>query len=48
MEYPHLKKHSWGQQMPARGYFCCGTGNVTAEYIANQADSPEDDFKVDG
>ena len=52
MELPHLKKHYWGQHMWARGYFCCSTGNVTdeivAEYIANQADNRDDDFKVEG
>ena len=40
MEFPHLKKHYWGQHMWAREYFCCSTGNVTdeivAEYIAKQ------------
>jgi putative transposase len=52
MEYPHVKKRYWGQHMWARGYFCCSTGNVTdemiAEYIANQADNRDDDFKVEG
>ena len=52
MEFPHLKKHYWGQHMRARGYFCRGTGNVTdeivAEYIANQTDNRDDDFKVEG
>ena len=52
MEFPHLKKHYWGQHMWARGYFCCSTGNVTdeivAEYIANQTDNRDDDFKVEG
>ena len=52
MEFPHMKKHYWGQHMWARGYFCCSTGNVTdeivAEYIANQTDNRDDDFKVEG
>ena len=52
LEFPHIKKHYWGQHMWARGYFCCSTGNVTdeiiAEYIANQQDDRNDDFKVDG
>jgi putative transposase len=52
LEFPHIKKHYWGQHMWARGYFCCSTGNVTdeiiAEYIANQNDDRDDDFKVDG
>jgi putative transposase len=47
-----LKKHYWGQHMWERGYFCCSTGNVTdeviAEYIAHQQDDRDDDFKVDG
>jgi putative transposase len=52
LEFPHIKKHYWGQHMWARGYFCCSTGNVTdeiiAEYIAHQQDDRDDDFKVDG
>ena len=52
MEFRHLKKHYWGQHMWARGYFCCSTGNVTdeivAEYIANQTNDRDDDFKVEG
>ena len=52
LEYPHIKKHYWGQHMWARGYFCCSTGNVTdeiiAQYIAHQTDDRDDDFKVDG
>ena len=51
-EFPHSKKHYWGQHMWARGYFCCSTGNVTdeiiAEYIAHQQDDRDDDFRVDG
>ena len=38
--------------MRARGYLCCSTGNVTdeivAEYIANQTENRDDDFKVEG
>jgi len=52
LEFPHIKKHYWGQHMWARGYFCCSTGNITdemiAEYIANQNENRDDDFKVDG
>ena len=52
LEFTHIKRHYWGQHMWARGYFCCSTGNVTdeiiAEYIANQQDDRNDDFKVDG
>jgi putative transposase len=52
LEFPHSKKHHRGQHMWARGYFCCSTGNVTdeiiAEYIKNQQDDRDDDFRVDG
>jgi len=48
LEFPHIKKHYWGQHMWARGYFCCSTGNVTDENIAHQQDDRDDDFKVDG
>lgn len=52
MEFTHIKKQYWGQHMWARGYFCCSTGNVTddvvAEYIANQTENRDDDFKVEG
>ena len=51
-EFPELRKRYWGQHMWARGYFCCSTGNVSdemiAEYIAHQNDDRDDDFKVDG
>jgi len=51
-EFPHLQKQFWGRHMWARGYFCCSSGNVTdeviADYIANQSHDRDDDFKVDG
>lgn len=51
-EFPHLHKQFWGRHLWARGYFCCSSGNVTdeviAEYIANQSHDRDDDFKVDG
>jgi putative transposase len=51
-EFPHLRKTFWGRHIWARGYFCCSTGNVTdevvAEYIANQSRDQDEDFKVDG
>lgn len=51
-EFPHLQKQFWGRHVWARGYFCCSSGNVTdeviAEYIANQSHDRDDDFKVDG
>jgi putative transposase len=52
MEFPHLRKAFWGRHMWARGYFCCSSGNVTdeviAEYIANQTGEGDEDFRVDG
>ena len=52
MEFPHLKKQFWGRHVWARGYFCCSSGNLTdeivAQYIANQNTTPDEDFKVDG
>jgi putative transposase len=51
-EFPHLQKQFWGRHLWARGYFCCSSGNVTdeviAEYIATQSHDRDDDFKVDG
>jgi putative transposase len=51
-EFPHLHRQFWGRHLWARGYFCCSSGNVTdeviAEYIANQSHDRDDDFKVDG
>lgn len=51
-EFPHLRKTFWGRHLWARGYFCCSSGNVTdeviAEYIANQSRDQDEDFKVDG
>ena len=53
-EFPHMKKQFWGRHLWARGYFCCSSGNVTdeivAEYIANQnvSEGQDEDFKVDG
>ena len=51
-EFPHLQKQFWGRHLWARGYFCCSSGNVTdeviAEYIANQSHDRDDDFRVDG
>ncbi|MFL6449199.1 MAG: transposase, partial [Bryobacteraceae bacterium] len=45
-------KQFWGRHLWARGYFCCSSGNVTdeiiAEYIANQNESQDEDFRVDG
>lgn len=50
--YPHLRKTFWGRHLWARGYFCCSSGNVTdeviAEYIAKQGQDQDENFKVDG
>ena len=51
-EFPHLQKQFWGRHLWARGYFCCSSGNVTdeviAEYIAHQSHDRDDEFKVEG
>ena len=51
-EFGELKRQFWGRHLWARGYFCCSSGNVSdeviAEYIANQSHDRDDDFKVDG
>jgi putative transposase len=50
-EFSALKREFWGRHLWARGYFCCGTGNVTDEavaaYIANQGESGPGDFRVE-
>ncbi len=38
-EFPLLKKEYWRQRMWARGYFACGTGNVTDEMIKSYIDN---------
>jgi putative transposase len=49
-EFAPLRKQFWGRHLWARGYFCCSSGNVTdqviADYIANQGQGPED-FRVE-
>jgi putative transposase len=51
-EFPHLKKSFWGQHLWARGYFCCRSGNVTdeviAEYMAKQDVASDGHFRVEG
>ena len=46
-EFPALRKRYWGQHLWARGYFCCSSGNVTdeviAEYIRLQGGEPQND-----
>lgn len=51
-EFPHLRKKFWGRHVWARGYFCCSSGNVTdeviKEYIEQQGEETDGDFKVEG
>ena len=51
-EFPHMRKTFWGQHVWARGYFCCSSGNVTdeviAEYIAQQDVASDGHFRVEG
>jgi len=51
-EFTHLRKEFWGRHVWARGYFCCSSGNVTdeviAEYIENQAHDGDVEFRVEG
>jgi putative transposase len=34
-EFPHLKKQFLGRHFWASGYFCCSSGDVTGDVIAN-------------
>ncbi len=48
-EFASLRKQYWGQRMWARGYFACGTGNVTDDMIRQYIEGhteKEDGFKV--
>ena len=51
-EYKILKKRYWGQHLWATGYFCRSVGVVTneiiKEYIENQQDEYEENFKIIG
>ena len=51
-EYKELKKRYWGQHLWASGYFCRSVGTVTKEiikeYIENQEDEYEENFKILG
>jgi putative transposase len=51
-EFAPLRKQFWGRHLWARGYFCCSSGNLTdqvvAEYIANQGKPGPGDFRVEG
>ncbi len=50
-EFAPLRKQFWGRHLWARGYFCCSSGNVTdqviAEYIADQGEPGPEDFRVE-
>jgi putative transposase len=50
-EFAPLKKRFWGRHLWARGYFCCRSGNVTdeavAESIAHQGKPGPEDFRVE-
>jgi putative transposase len=47
-EFAYRRKVFWGRHLWARGYFCCSSGNVTdeviAEYIAHQNTDADEDF----
>ena len=47
-----LKKRYWGQHLWAAGYFCRSVGYITQEiikdYIENQTDEYEENFKIIG
>jgi REP-associated tyrosine transposase len=51
-EYPHPRKEFWGRHLWGRGYFCCSSGNVTdevvAQYIETQGRGHDGDFGVEG
>ena len=51
-EYSHLRKAFWGRHLWARGYFCCSSGDVTdeviAQYIENQQHEEDAEFRVEG
>ena len=49
-EYKDLKRRYWGQHLWASGYFCRSVGVITdkiiKEYIENQQDEFEENFKI--
>ena len=49
-EYKDLKRRYWGQHLWASGYFCRSVGVITdkiiKEYIENQQDEYEENFKI--
>ena len=50
LEYKDLKRRYWGQHLWASGYFCRSVGVITdkiiKEYIENQQDEFEENFKI--
>ena len=50
MEFKELKKRYWGRHLWANGYFCRSVGTVTRniikEYIENQEDEYDENFKI--
>jgi len=51
-EYSHLRRAFCGRHLWARCYFCCSSGNVTdeviAQYIENQQHEEDAEFRVEG
>ena len=49
-EFPALRKRYWGRHLWASGYFCRSVGTVTRniikEYIENQEDEYDENFKI--
>ena len=49
-EYKELKKRYWGQHLWSVGYFCRSVGDITdkiiKEYIENQSDEYDENFKI--
>ncbi len=52
MEFKNLRKRYWGQHLWSTGYFCRSVGTVTRdiikEYIENQEDEYDENFKIIG
>ena len=50
MEFKKLRKRYWGRHLWASGYFCRSVGTVTRniikEYIENQEDEYDENFKI--
>ena len=50
MEFKELRKRYWGRHLWASGYFCrsvgTGTRNIIKDYIENQEDEYDENFKI--